>query len=106
MATMTNPIEQNELANYFLVVHPLDDVPEEKIDTENLGPMAMTPDCAHLTAQLAGVPRPDDASRALPRSEPGGPVRPPRVTLRIMTSDGATLFAPRTLWDLAPVCLN
>ena len=43
MATMTNPIEQNELANYFLVVHPLDDVLEEKIDTENLGPMAMTP---------------------------------------------------------------
>ncbi len=42
MATMTNPIELNELANHFVVVHPLDDVPEEKIDTENLGPMAMT----------------------------------------------------------------
>ena len=42
MATMTNPIELHELANHFVVVHPLDDVPEEKVDTENLGPMAMT----------------------------------------------------------------
>jgi hypothetical protein len=42
MATMTNRIEQNDLANCFLVVHPLDDVREEKIDTENLGPMVMT----------------------------------------------------------------
>jgi hypothetical protein len=42
MATMTNPMELNELANHFVVVHPLDDVPEVKVDTENLGPMAMT----------------------------------------------------------------
>ena len=42
MATMTNPIELHELANHFVVIHPLDDVPEEKVDTENLGPMAMT----------------------------------------------------------------
>jgi hypothetical protein len=26
----------------YLVVHPLDDVPEEKIDTVHLGPMRMT----------------------------------------------------------------
>jgi hypothetical protein len=26
----------------FVVVHPLDDVPEEKVDTEHLGPMPMT----------------------------------------------------------------
>jgi hypothetical protein len=26
----------------FFVVHPLDDVPEEKVDTEHLGPMQMT----------------------------------------------------------------
>ena len=26
----------------FAVVHPLDDVPEEKVDTEHLGPMQMT----------------------------------------------------------------
>ena len=42
MATMTNAIELHELANHFVVVHPLDDVPEEKVDTENLGPMTMT----------------------------------------------------------------
>jgi len=42
MATLTNPIEVSELANRFVVIHPLDDVPEEKIDTENLGPMKMT----------------------------------------------------------------
>ena len=42
MATMTNPIDMQELANHFVVVHPLDDVREEKVDTGNLGPMAMT----------------------------------------------------------------
>ena len=42
MATMTNPMELNEIANHFVVVHPLDDVPQDKVDTENLGPMAMT----------------------------------------------------------------
>ena len=41
MATMTNPIEMHELVNHFVVVHPLDDVREEKVDTEHLGPMAM-----------------------------------------------------------------
>ena len=42
MATMTNPIEIDEIDNHFVVVHPLDDVPEEKVDTDSLGPMAMT----------------------------------------------------------------
>ena len=45
MATMTrmlNPIEEQEFTNHFVVIHPLDDVPEEKVDTESLGPMAMT----------------------------------------------------------------
>jgi hypothetical protein len=42
MATLTNPIEVSELANRFVVIHPLDDVPEEKVDTESLGPMTMT----------------------------------------------------------------
>jgi hypothetical protein len=42
MATITNPIEMHELANHFVVIHPLDDVREEKVDTENLGPMTMT----------------------------------------------------------------
>ena len=29
-------------ANHFVVVHPLDDVREEKVDTSVLGPMPMT----------------------------------------------------------------
>ena len=42
MATMTNPIEMPELTNHFVVIHPLDDVPEVKVDTDSLGPMTMT----------------------------------------------------------------
>jgi len=42
MAAMTNAIEINQITNHFVVVHPLDDVPEVKVDTEGLGPMAMT----------------------------------------------------------------
>jgi hypothetical protein len=42
MATMLNPIDMNEMKNRFVVVHPLDDVPEQKVDIENLGPMPMT----------------------------------------------------------------
>ena len=41
MTTQTNPIE-NELDSRFVVIHPLDDLPEQKVDTESLGPMAMT----------------------------------------------------------------
>jgi hypothetical protein len=42
MATMVNPIEMTTRKNHFVVIHPLDDVPETKVDTEGLGPMAMT----------------------------------------------------------------
>jgi hypothetical protein len=28
--------------NYFLVIHPLDDIPEQKIDSDHLPPMEMT----------------------------------------------------------------
>jgi hypothetical protein len=42
MATITNPIEANVLTDHFVVVHPLDDVPEAKVDTDSLGPMPMT----------------------------------------------------------------
>ena len=31
-----------EERTFFPVVHPLDDEPEEKVDTEHLGPMRMT----------------------------------------------------------------
>jgi hypothetical protein len=30
-----------EEKTFFTVVHPLDDAPEEKVDTEHLGPMQM-----------------------------------------------------------------
>ena len=42
MATTMNPIEAEDLTGHFVVVHPLDDLPEKKVDTESLGPMAMT----------------------------------------------------------------
>jgi hypothetical protein len=28
--------------NHFVVIHPLDDLPEQKVDTEGLGPMTLT----------------------------------------------------------------
>jgi hypothetical protein len=40
-ATMDIDIDQIP-ENHYLVVHPLDDRPEEKIDTSMLGPMPMT----------------------------------------------------------------
>jgi len=44
MATMVNPIDVTEgvRKDHFVVIHPLDDVPEAKVDTEALGPMPMT----------------------------------------------------------------
>ena len=37
------PIELNEFPqDHFVVIHPLDDVPEPKVDTSALGPMPMT----------------------------------------------------------------
>jgi len=41
MSTMTQALKENR--NYYVVVHPLDDTPEEKIDTSRLGRMPMTP---------------------------------------------------------------
>lgn len=40
MSTMTHAL--NEELERYVVVHPLDDVPEEKVNTESLGPMPMT----------------------------------------------------------------
>jgi hypothetical protein len=42
MSTMVHPMEEQELNNRFVVIHPLDDLPEEKVDTGSLGPMPMT----------------------------------------------------------------
>jgi hypothetical protein len=41
LTTEFDEIKQEE-RSYFAVVHPLDDEPEEKVDTEHLGPMQMT----------------------------------------------------------------
>jgi hypothetical protein len=40
--TLTNEFDNTIERAGFEVVHPLDDVPEEKVDTEHLGPMRMT----------------------------------------------------------------
>jgi len=40
MTDLDGRIEQERIS--FVVVHPLDDVPEEKLETEHLGPMPMT----------------------------------------------------------------
>jgi len=50
MATLANPMEFETKAearlgtrkDHFVVVHPLDDVHETKVDTDSLGPMPMT----------------------------------------------------------------
>jgi hypothetical protein len=39
MMVIENAMEERE----FLVIHPLDDVLEEKVDTRHLGPIRMTP---------------------------------------------------------------
>lgn len=49
MSTMTHVLNNDTLRhgfdenrNHYVVVHPLDDTPEEKVNTETLGPMPMT----------------------------------------------------------------
>lgn len=43
MATMARVMDLEEARkNHFVVIHPLDDLPEGKVDTERLGPMRMT----------------------------------------------------------------
>ena len=50
MATMTGQIKKN----HFVVIHPLDDVPEEKVDTDKLGRMPMTPSVRISLLSLRG----------------------------------------------------
>jgi hypothetical protein len=40
MNEVTKPIQDR--SSYFLVVHPLDDIPEQKLDSDHLSPMEMT----------------------------------------------------------------
>ena len=43
VSSLLRPTEIHESPeNHFVVVHPLDDMPEPKVDTESLGPMPMT----------------------------------------------------------------
>ena len=45
MATMLlNKLDPQQMAdeNRWVVIHPLDDAPEQKVDTSALGPMTMT----------------------------------------------------------------
>jgi len=45
MATMPlNKLDPQQMAdeNRWVVIHPLDDAPEQKVDTSALGPMTMT----------------------------------------------------------------
>ena len=42
MATMLNTLNTEDFQNHFVVVHPLDDVPEQKVDTAALGAIPMT----------------------------------------------------------------
>jgi hypothetical protein len=50
MAAITNALNEEEILRHgydehthrYVIVHPLDDIPEEKIDTDTLGPMPMT----------------------------------------------------------------
>jgi hypothetical protein len=52
MATATNPIGFDETRNHYIVVHPLDDTPEAKIDIGNLGPMPMTASVSYSLLSL------------------------------------------------------
>lgn len=40
--------------HHFVVVHPLDDAPEQKMDTSALGPMPMTPSVRYSLLALRG----------------------------------------------------
>lgn len=52
MTTLTHGYDQAE--NHYVVVHPLDDRPEEKINTETLGPMPMTRSVKYSLMSLRG----------------------------------------------------
>ena len=42
MAATLNTLNTEDFKNHFVVVHPLDDVPEQKVDTAALGAIPMT----------------------------------------------------------------
>jgi hypothetical protein len=42
MTSVQPVVELERKEDLFLVIHPLDDLPEQKVDTAHLGPMPMT----------------------------------------------------------------
>jgi hypothetical protein len=62
MATMTDTIRceepihryEEEQINRYFVIHPLDDEPEQKVDTDALGAMVMTPAVKWSLVSLRG----------------------------------------------------
>jgi hypothetical protein len=69
---LENTTDKREL----LVIHPLDDVPEQKIETKHLGPMRMTPAVrTDITVGTARLARAHDVARAVPRTGSGRSVR-------------------------------
>ena len=54
MATMTNPIELNELTNHFVVIHPLDDRAGREGRHRESRPHDDDSGRAHFAAQLCG----------------------------------------------------
>lgn len=42
MTSLRPRVELERKDDLFLVIHPLDDLPEQKVDTAQLGPMPMT----------------------------------------------------------------
>ena len=83
MATMLlNKMELEELRNdnRWVVIHPLDDAPETKVDTAALGPMKMTRSVKLSLHEPAGVSDSDAPAGVLPRLLPGRFLRPAHVT--------------------------
>lgn len=64
MATMQNSYDPE----FFRVIHPLNDVPEQKCSSEGLGHIAMTPVVRVSLTILRGYKSPPGRS-SLPRSE-------------------------------------
>jgi hypothetical protein len=40
---LTDPLKNDPKDEFFYVIHPLDDLPEEKVKSDHLSPLKMTP---------------------------------------------------------------
>ena len=66
MATMQSSCE----AEYFRVIHPLDDAPEQKCVSEGLGQIAMT-SSVRLSLKILRLSGPDERDAAISRAGSG-----------------------------------